>query len=189
MLCNTCKDREDLVTAALADMEPMEALEFVEGIHKMAHDSGDGETIYHCPFCGAGGVMGRSDGTAECQFCGTSFTVQVQPKTPSMPQTVDGTPYHNPEMPGEETPPGEAVPGQENEGLPQETPIAGEDVPNPNPFTDGAPKAKPNPFAAILRPQFITRQGNKLSEEDYIKHLALAYADDREAVLEALREG
>lgn len=158
-------------------------------VKKEAHDSGDGETIYHCPFCGAGGVMGRSDGTAECQFCGTSFTVQVQPSMSAMPQTIDGEPYANPEMPGEQTPPGEEVPGQEPEitetGI-EEVGGEGGDVPNANPFTGEEPKAK-NPFAAILRPEFKTASGQMLSEEDYLKHLAIRHADDREAVLAALR--
>ena len=72
---------------------------------KVAHDSGDGETIYHCPFCGAGQVVGRSDGTAECGFCSTAFTVQVQPVMNSVPQTINGVPHVHPDMPGT---PGEA---------------------------------------------------------------------------------
>jgi hypothetical protein len=66
----------------------------------LAHDSGDGQTVYHCPFCGGGNVIGRSDGTIECGFCNTHFTVQVQPEFAGMPQTVDGQPYDVPGMPG-----------------------------------------------------------------------------------------
>lgn len=77
---------------------------------KVAHDSGDGETIYHCPFCGGGQVTGRSDGTVECGYCQKFFTVQVQPTHPGTPQTIDGQPYENPEMPGT---PGEQVGAEE----------------------------------------------------------------------------
>jgi hypothetical protein len=70
-----------------------------------AHDSGDGETIYHCPFCGSGNVVARSDKSAECGFCNTVFTVQVQPMHPYTPQTIDGKPYNDPDMPGEVTDP------------------------------------------------------------------------------------
>jgi hypothetical protein len=65
----------------------------------LAHDSGDGQTVYHCPFCGGGNVIGRSDGTIECGFCNTHFTVQVQPEFAGMPQTIDGQPYDVPGMP------------------------------------------------------------------------------------------
>lgn len=70
-------------------------------VHKVAHDSGDGETIYHCPFCGSGQVMARSDRTVECEFCHTAFTVQVQPQLSAFPQTVNGAPVQVPGMPGE----------------------------------------------------------------------------------------
>ena len=35
---------------------------------KVAHQSGDGVTIYHCPFCGSGQVIAGSDGTVSCDF-------------------------------------------------------------------------------------------------------------------------
>lgn len=82
------------------------------GIRHVAHDSGDGATIFHCPFCGSGQVIGGSDGTVECEFCHTRFTVQVQPNMPSMPQTVDGQPFPIPGMPGSEADP-DAPPAQQ----------------------------------------------------------------------------
>lgn len=69
------------------------------GLSVVAHDSGDNAIINHCPFCGSGGVVGRSDGTASCEFCHSAFTVQVQPAHPFMPQTVDGQPMNPPDMP------------------------------------------------------------------------------------------
>lgn len=81
---------------------------------KVAHDSGDGVTIYHCFSCGAGSVIARSDGTAECQFCQKCFTVQVQPTLSATPQTINGVPHVHPDMPGSspDTPP--AQPAQQS---------------------------------------------------------------------------
>jgi hypothetical protein len=41
----------------------------------LGHDSGDSQTIFHCCFCGSGQVIARSDGTVECEFCHSVFTV------------------------------------------------------------------------------------------------------------------
>lgn len=57
----------------------------------------------NCPFCGAGQVTARSDGTVECGFCKNFFTVQVQPNHAAMPQTdpTTGKPLNMPGMPGD----------------------------------------------------------------------------------------
>lgn len=65
----------------------------------VAHQSGDGITICHCPFCGSGQVIGRSDGNTECSFCNQSFLVRVQPMYSAFPQTIDGMPMQIPGMP------------------------------------------------------------------------------------------
>jgi hypothetical protein len=98
MLCPSCKQAEDN-RAVYAKKSSL--------IH-LGHDSGDSETLYHCPFCGAGQLVARSDHTTECQYCGTVFTVQVQPKQQGMPQTINGQPMDMPGMPGDpmEQPPG-----------------------------------------------------------------------------------
>jgi hypothetical protein len=110
----------------------------------VAHDSGDGETIYHCPFCGGGQVVGRSDGTVECGYCKANFTVQVQPQRPGTPQTIDGQPYDIPEMPGV---PGEPAPEVPVPGAvpPEvaEVPVE-EEPPFPPPAEE---KKEPPPFA------------------------------------------
>lgn len=135
----------------------------------VAHDSGDGETIYHCPFCGAGQVVGRSDGTAECGFCSTAFTVQVQPQRAAVPQTIDGVPHVHPDMPGEPgVPEGEEeVPEEETELMPSE-------------------EEEDNPIFASKR-YYLTSEGVALDEDAYIRHLAIHHADDREAVVTAVR--
>lgn len=53
---------------------------------RLAHDPGDPLITSHCPFCGSGQVVGRSDGTIECDFCGQNYIVRVQPAFPGMPQ-------------------------------------------------------------------------------------------------------
>lgn len=65
----------------------------------VAHQSGDGVTIAHCPFCGSGQVIGRSDGNTECAFCNQSFLVRVQPMFSAFPQSIDGMPVQIPGMP------------------------------------------------------------------------------------------
>lgn len=55
-------------------------------IVRVAHDPGDPQITSHCPFCGSGQIVGRSDGTIGCDFCGMNYIVRVQPAFPGMPQ-------------------------------------------------------------------------------------------------------
>jgi hypothetical protein len=57
---------------------------------RTAHDPGDPLITSHCPFCGSGQVIGRSDGTIGCDFCGQNYIVRVQPAFPGMPQMPNG---------------------------------------------------------------------------------------------------
>jgi transcription elongation factor Elf1 len=143
-----------------------------QGRRVLAHDSGDGETIYHCPFCGAGQVVGRSDGTAECGFCSTAFTVQVQPSMSAVPQTIDGTPHVHPDMPGQEP------------GVPEEE----QEAPEDEMVLDDA-EEEDNPIFASRRATrwYLTAEGVALEEDAYIRHLAIHHADDRQAVIAAVR--
>jgi hypothetical protein len=165
---------------------------------RVAHDSGDGEEILHCPFCGAGQVIGRSDHSAECEFCGQCFTVQVQPRYPGFPQSVNGQPVPIPGMPGEPgggppgIPPGGdegAVPG----GLPGAPPPAGGDPdaegepgdgPPEDPGADDGGDDGGNPFA---KNSYRTAAGDLLPEEAYLRHLAIELAPDRAVMLAVLR--
>lgn len=141
---------------------------------KVAHDSGDGETIYHCPFCGAGQVIARSDGTAECGFCKSAFTVQVQPTMPAVPQTINGVPYENPEMPG--TSPGTAPVEQDPNAVGTETELAPEEQQG---------QGGGGIFAS--KRYFLTDSGVALPGDAYLRHLAIKHADDRQAVIAAVR--
>jgi hypothetical protein len=92
----------------------------------VAHQSGDGITIAHCPFCGSGQVIGRSDGNTECSFCNQAFLVRVQPMFSAFPQSIDGMPVQIPGMP----PP--AMPGM----------MPGADPNDPNAMPPGAEGAE-----------------------------------------------
>lgn len=153
----------------------------------VAHDSGDGATIYHCPFCGSGQVTGGADGTVECDFCKSFFTVQVQPERPAMPQTVNGQPQQMPGMPGDGSQPAPFG------GAPTD-PGAGGDAfipPDPNEALtnalQGVPAfAPPTPVTSSKTAYYLTEEG-LLPEDSYIRHLAIKHADDREAVLDQVR--
>lgn len=149
----------------------------------LAHDSGDGADLAHCPFCGSGGIVGSPDGTVECQFCHKFFTVQVQPEFKNMPQTIDGQPYNIPGMPGGGPDAGAAADaGADAAGDAQ----AGDDPTPPDQPDDKQVKDEAaNPFVegALL----VTAEGVALEPEAYLAHLALAHADDREMVLAQVR--
>lgn len=211
-------------------------------LQAIAHDGGDGATIYHCFACGSGNVVGRSDGSAECGHCKNVFTVQVQPPHPFTPQTINGQPYDNPDLPGQVTDPGAegTQPGQPpvdepdpgNESLIFKPPGQGE------PFDpskdqqaqqiaamkrmaaykglccltgepkdanceaeglccyDGEPHGPGCPAydgyfeddpTMRTRPVYRTSKGAVLTTDDFLRHLAIRHADDREAVLERVR--
>jgi GNAT superfamily N-acetyltransferase len=165
-------------------------------MRKQAHDSGDGQRIFHCPFCGAGQVIARSDGTVECEFCHTAFTVQVQPQFSSFPQTdpVTGQPIMIPGMPGQIDAPG-TLPG-----APGGLPPGAEDDGSGNPFDDGSGAESGPPGADEgddsgddNKPDFLkgssfrTAAGDMLTEEAYARHLALRFSADPEKMIETLR--
>lgn len=169
-------------------------------MNKTAHDSGDGATIFHCPFCGSGQVIARSDRTTECEYCHTTFTVQVQPQFPAFPQTINGQPMQVPGMPGQiGGPPG--VPPQDpmdpmgGDPMAQDGggfPPGGEEGGGEQGPPNGAPDEEddeeggaPPPFAkgSMLR----TASGAELHWDSYLKHLAIKFADDPDTVIERVR--
>lgn len=169
-------------------------------IVKMAHDSGDAETIMHCPFCGSGQVIARSDGTVECGFCKACFTVQIQPQYPAFPQTIDGVPMKvpgmGPQWPGD--PEGQDVLQARDaaEGTDADPDDDGDDD---NPFSGGDADSDEdadqedgndaggngNPFA---KKSYRTAHGGLVDLGGFLRHVALESARDREAMLERLRE-
>lgn len=155
-------------------------------LRTVAHDSGDGETIFHCPFCGSGQVIGGSDGTTSCDFCGTHFTVQVQPEFAAMPQTVDGTPYPMPGMPGSGTDTAEGADSEDDvdaaqddanqQGAQQQAP--------------GGPAADPSQVDAQgqpIPPNVRQQLAASLTTNQFLARYALRHADDRDGVLRRVR--
>lgn len=135
----------------------------------------------NCCFCGSGAVVGRSDGTIECQYCKNYFTVQVQPQYSNLPQTDPNTgqPIFQPGMPGSIDRAGlDAAPGVDEGpkvGQPpeEEIPRVGQDPVEDEPVVGGVPKES----------MFINANGLALDAERYMRHLAIECADDPEAVL------
>jgi hypothetical protein len=168
-------------------------------VRKQAHDSGDGATIFHCPFCGSGQVIARSDRTTECEYCHTCFTVQVQPQFPAFPQTINGMPMQVPGMPGEiggppaapgqdpmdpmgGNPMGGGDPGEDGGFPPGEDDDGGDEEPEGD---DGGDDAPPFAKGSMLR----TASGASLEYENYLRHLAIKFADNKDDVIERVREG
>ena len=160
-------------------------------VRKVAHDSGDGMSIYHCPFCGSGQVIARSDGTVECQFCHNAFTVQVQPQYPAFPQTIDGMPVQVPGMPGQiggpSSPmdpgmlgPDGEMPGEE-EG-PAEGAEDAEEAP-PGEEDEGGDDAPP-----WAKKSYRTPAGHVLPGDEFIRHVAIHTSSDRLLTARAIRE-
>lgn len=201
----TCPDCRDLMEegkpySSKSDMHPY-GWKDVLGSRKVAHDSGDGETIYHCPFCGSGQVLARSDRTIECQFCHICFTVQVQPQYSAFPQTVNGVPVDVPGMPGQigedPTGAGDMPPGADPTAPPGADPTAppgADQGAPPDPDADGDDDSsddgdsdddKGNPFAkgSSLR----TASGSPVSFEDYMAHLAIKHSENRDETLAQVR--
>jgi hypothetical protein len=167
-------------------------------IQKLAHDSGDPQVVYHCPSCGSGQVIARSDGTIECGFCKNCFTVQVQPRYPAFPQTINGVPIQVPGM-------GPQWPGQDDDQMMQAQDAAEgidaspEDGEDDNPFADDQDAAGPpddgeeddedsggggNPFA---KKSYRTRSGALVEQDAFLRHVALEAARDRKRVLKVIR--
>jgi ribosomal protein L37AE/L43A len=145
---------------------------------KVAHDSPGTDILRHCPFCGAGQLTGRSDGTAECGFCDAVFTVQTQPNLPSTPQTVGDELYMHPEM---------SEPGvPEDELDPMEDQPEGSVLPLTEEESGSGLEDGDNPFDDIEKMTFRIN-GATVSSGEYIKHLALKYADDRGVVLREIK--
>ena len=135
----------------------------------------------NCPFCGSGQVIARSDGTTECEFCHSAFTVQVQPVFSAFPQTIDGVPVDVPGMPSNTQMP----PGADPNAMPPgdgEVPPGEDDVEESEEDGDGEDD-KP----AFLKGSYRTATGAMLDGEAYLRHLAIACGPDRQVVLDRVR--
>lgn len=141
----------------------------------LAHGGGDGKQLNHCPFCGSGGIVGRSDGTTECTLCHGVFTVQVQPAQSFAPQTINGQPVDIPGMPNSDAE--EQIPaGSEGPAVPAPAPL-------PADATVGVPGFSDD---EIETDQFITSEGQYLPRNYLVQNLALEVLEGNETRRQAL---
>ena len=166
-------------------------------LYREAHGFSQQDVVMHCAFCGSGNIVGRSDGTIECSFCEAVFQVSVEPQFAGMPQTVDGQPYG---VDGQPDPnglagadDGWAVPNDLSPESGDPVGLGGDDEQNPEnalSSEDAGSGGGGAPFqlqgAKEMR-FYLTREGDVLDEDRYIKHLAIISANDRRLVLASMR--
>jgi hypothetical protein len=179
---------------------------------RVAHDPGDPLITSHCPFCGSGQVIGRSDGTIECDFCGQNYIVRVQPAFPGMPQAPgeggapsdigpdggvlppdaigpDGLPVDpgavDPDDPGAMDD-ADGFPPDDGDGEADED----GDFP-PDDDEDDAPPAKSSPPPKSKKKSvrtYRTASGQVLTEGQYLRHLAALASGNDPRVLALVRQ-
>lgn len=178
-------------------------------IRHFAHQPVEGDdTIWHCPWCGSGQIIARSDGTVQCNFCSRVFTVSLQPEHAEMPQTVDGqavVPLED-ESPEDELADASKIGDAETvgEGLDTAEELAEEpDEPDVvEESTDDDPGVTPrdtdsedeeseddeeeseNPFT---KKKSYLVLGGALDEDAFVRHLAMKHTTDPGRTLRALR--
>jgi hypothetical protein len=180
---------------------------------RIAHDPGDPLITSHCPFCGSGQVVGRSDGTISCDFCGQAYIVRVQPAFPGMPQMPngpgapsdigpdggvvgpdalgpDGMPMDGgfpPDDDGEGgPPPGEAdagPPGAAGGGDGDQPPPAGDSKKDDS--GSGPPPKGKSKKKSVRR--YAGLGGERLTEDQLVRHLAAALSGYHPDVMARLR--
>lgn len=140
---------------------------------RSAHQMPDPSVIAHCPFCGSGDLVARSDGNTECIYCNRFFSVSEQPE-------FNAEPGHPSEG---------LIDGQEDSDSPvvEELQSAPAFV-APDETQNEEPQDVENPVVQAQSSKFITVSGAKLSKMDYIKHLAFRHGD-RENVIRNLSGG
>jgi len=180
MLCPACLERP---RGGMVSASKSSGRKTMSSIRVQAHDSGDQFRIFHCPMCGSGQVTARSDGAVECGFCGINFMVRLQPSYPAFPQTVDGVPVEIPGMPNAEPTQGTAMDGQDSLG--QEDPINPEDV-SEEEAEEENPDIQPQD-EELAKKSYKTASGVLVSEEDYLRHLAIEFSGRSPEVLRAVK--
>lgn len=171
---------------------------------RLAHDPGDPLVTSHCPFCGSGQVVGRSDGTIGCDFCGQNYIVRVQPAFPGMPQMPMG-----PGAPSDVGPDGglvdpamigpDGMPADEGGPLPGEDAESGDgpqddaadggseddDTGSGPPEKDDSPKKGKSKKESARRYRGL--EGQRLTEEQLLRHVAVRVSGADPRVLAVLR--
>jgi transcription elongation factor Elf1 len=149
-------------------------------LRTVAHDSGDGVRVFHCPFCGGGMVTGRSDGSIECGYCKVTFTVQVQPAYPGLPQTINGEPTP---WPGSLD--GGPTPAMEQMG----TELQPADSGQPDDDEEVEEVEDPPPFP-VQSMYFRTADGGVLDYHSMVQHMAIRHShpETRRQVIAMVRD-
>jgi len=181
-----------------------------------AHDPGDPLVTSHCPFCGSGQVVGRSDGTIGCDFCGQNYIVRVQPAFPGMPQMPmgpgapsdagpdgglvdpgmigpDGAPVDDGDgpPPGEDAEPGDGPLGDSPDGD-GAGPLPGGD--DGDGTDSGAPPKKKSEKGkskkeSVRSRRYLGLEGQVLTEDQFLRHVAVRVSGASPKVMAALRAG
>lgn len=178
-------------------------------MRRVAHDPGDPLITSHCPFCGSGQVVGRSDGTIGCGFCGQNYIVRVQPAFPGMPQMPSGPGapsdtgpdggLMDPGMIGPDGLPAGGLPpdddGEEDGGGPPFGDEDGGDDAPPPPSGGGSKddskksdkKKPPSKSKKESSRPYRGFGGQALDEDQFIRHLAVTLSGASPAVMTRLR--
>lgn len=146
-----------------------------EASFRLGHQMADPTVVAHCPFCGSGDVIARSDGSVECVFCSRYFSISEQPQYASLPGAQG--PLIDEGFDGEE--PVDMVQEVLNEA-PSFV------APQPNAPQKSVPQEGMDENAIAKGSVLRTSTGALLDEESYALHLALKYGE-REAVLASRR--
>jgi hypothetical protein len=179
---------------------------------KLHQHSGHGfaqtDTVKHCPFCGSGDVWGGSDGTITCEFDGATFQVSVEPQYPSAPGNINGQDLN---IDGEPDEFGQADAGDAYAVPDNLDPSAGEDLDmdggggeedeeggqgggppwlnqgdDDDEDEDDEDEGRPGNLPP-RQSSYRTHMGDTLSEELYLKHLAIRHAEEPRRFLASLR--
>jgi hypothetical protein len=194
-----------------------DAVAIAEGFSVEAHASPDPSVVSHCCACGSGAVVARSDGSVECTMCHRQFTVAEQPAYSAVPG-APGAPGGPPPAPDESAPGSQHqldLPPVDPQAAAAAPPFAvpedADTTPNGSPAKDDNPFAKSSSTDDDLcvtcgywkatdgdqceacaeedRPKYKTEKGASLTEDAYVRHLAMAlHPSTRDAVLHLVRQ-
>lgn len=161
---------------------------------RVAHESTDDTVPAHCPWDGSGQIIANPDGSIHCEYCQRNFTLKIQPQFPAMPQEPEQRNMGDPDNPeglsdGTE-PDDEGEVGPEEGPEPQDPGDMGDDTGEQlsTPETaDQGPAAGSGLAPDDPRRMYSTHTGALLDEEAYLDHLAIAFATDRQAVIDQIK--
>lgn len=136
-------------------------------IRTEGHVYSDESVIGHCVFCGSGDVVGRSDGSVECQLCHRGFVVMEQPLHAAQPapdyqsMAIDGTGLND------------TTASDPIEEAPAFAPPPQPTAPTPQAQQPPQDDQQPPPKTSALR--YRTASGHPLSREDFVRHVAIRF--------------